>query len=402
MSRLITTPLTISELNRTVAQTLERTFPLIKVQGEISNFARASSGHWYFTLKDVDAQVRCAMFKGRSQWVDFLPRDGDQIIADAQVRLYEARGEYQLIVDVIQRAGLGALLEAFTQRKEKLAALGLFDESRKRCLPRFVSKVGVITSLEAAALRDVVATLASRCPYVEVVVYPTSVQGAGAANQMVQALSTANARAEVDVLILCRGGGSMEDLWAFNDEALAYAIAESNLPVVCGVGHETDITIADFVADVRAPTPTGAAQLVAKPQEEWELFLGSLNHRLVQTMRRFIDTLSMRVDFAARRLVSPRQHWILCEERTRQLADRLERALRARLQREEQRLGHAQNMLAALSPQATLKRGYVIVRSTTDTDAPLITRASQVPPDAWMQLEFHDGQILVRAQHGET
>ena len=365
--------LTISELNHAVAGLLERSFPLVQVHAEISNFSRASSGHWYFTLKDDSAQVRCAMFKGRSQWADFTPRDGDQVLVSAQVRLYEARGDYQLVVDAMKRAGVGGLLEAFERLKQKLAQQGLFEAARKRALPLFPRCVGIVTSAEAAALQDVLTTLRSRAPHVRLLLYPTPVQGEGAAQKIAQALQCANAHGQADVLILCRGGGSMEDLWAFNDEALAQVIASSAIPVVSGVGHETDVTIADWVADVRAPTPTAAAQLVARPRDEWLNTLAYLEQALRQALRRNLEQATLRID---------------------RLPERLQQALRRHLEQKQQRLHHAQELLSALSPQATLKRGYVMARNAQG----LVTSAHSVKAGEILELQFHDGLVLTQTQ----
>ncbi|HEY4801925.1 MAG TPA: exodeoxyribonuclease VII large subunit, partial [Paraburkholderia sp.] len=253
----------VSALNRAIASMLERTFPLAWISGEVSNFTRAASGHWYFSIKDAQAQIRCVMFRGRAQYAEFTPREGDRIEVRALVTMYEPRGELQLNVEAVRRTGQGRLYEAFLRLKAQLEAEGLFDPERKRALPSHPRAIGVITSMQAAALRDVLTTLCRRAPHVPVIVYPAPVQGAGSAEKLTAMLETANARNEVDVLVLCRGGGSIEDLWSFNDETLARAIAASAIPVVSGVGHETDFTIADFAADVRAPTPTGAAELVS-------------------------------------------------------------------------------------------------------------------------------------------
>ena len=245
--------LSVSQLNRAVAALLERGLPPLGVVGEISNFTRAASGHWYFTLKDAGAQVRAVMFRGRAQGVGFVPREGDRVEVRALAGLYAARGDFQLTVEAMRRAGAGDLYQRFLQTKERLQREGLFEAERKRALPALPRAVGVVTSPQAAALRDVLTTLRRRAPQVPVILYPSAVQGADAPAGLLAALVAAGARGECDVLLLVRGGGSIEDLWAFNDEALARAIAASPVPVVSGVGHETDFTIADFVADARAP-----------------------------------------------------------------------------------------------------------------------------------------------------
>ena len=251
----------MSELNRLAREVLEMSFPLFWVSGEVSNFTRAASGHWYFSLKDQTAQVKCVMFKGRNSYVDFIPREGDKIEARCTVTLYEARGDFQLTAEFIQKAGLGALFEAFEKLKNKLALEGLFDAASKHAIPKHPNTIGIVTSPDAAALRDVLTTLKRRNPRVGVIIYPTSVQGKGSAETIAKAINTASQRAEVDALIICRGGGSMEDLWQFNEEIVARAIAKCAIPTISGIGHETDFTICDFVADMRAATPVSYTHL---------------------------------------------------------------------------------------------------------------------------------------------
>ena len=259
----------VSSLLKAIADSLEARFNPVAVQGEISGFSRAASGHCYFSLKDDDGQIRCAMFRRATSLLDFTPRDGHRVELRGRLGVYEARGELQLIVESMRQAGQGTLFEQFLKLKAKLEAEGLFGPDRKRSLPLLPKTVGVVTSLGAAALHDVVTALQRRAPHISVVVYPASVQGTQAPSELRDALLKAFKRREVDVLLLVRGGGAMEDLWAFNDEALARTIAESPIPIVSGVGHETDFTIADFCADVRAPTPTAAAELCAQPQSVW-------------------------------------------------------------------------------------------------------------------------------------
>ncbi|HKL78459.1 MAG TPA: exodeoxyribonuclease VII large subunit, partial [Gammaproteobacteria bacterium] len=271
---------TVSRLNHEARGLLESGFPLLWIEGELSNLSRPSSGHMYFTLKDEQAQVRCAMFRGRNRLLRFKPADGTKVLIRAQVSLYVARGEFQLIVEHMEEAGEGALQRAFEELKRKLAAEGLFADELKRPLPTFPRQVGVITSATGAAVRDVLTTLRRRFPALPVVVYPVPVQGQAAAPAIAEALATANRRAECDVLILTRGGGSLEDLWSFNEPEVARAIRTSDLPVVVGVGHEVDVTIADFAADVRAPTPSAAAELVVPDAREWLATLDRLRRRL--------------------------------------------------------------------------------------------------------------------------
>ena len=281
--------ISVAELNRLTRDLLERNLPLMWVAGEISNFKRYGSGHCYFTLKDAQAQVDCVMFRGRAQLLGWQPQDGTKVEVRALPTLYEARGKFQLSVEVMRRAGLGALYEAFERLKAKLEQEGLFDPARKRPLPRFPRAVGVVTSPQAAALRDVLTTLKRRMPGLPVILYPTPVQGEGAGSRIAAAISLAGARRECDVLIVCRGGGSIEDLRSFNEEAVARAILTSPVPVVTGIGHETDFTIADFVADARAPTPTGAATLASPGRDELSRLLLQQAHRLLRVFRRGLE-----------------------------------------------------------------------------------------------------------------
>ncbi|MBN9463613.1 MAG: exodeoxyribonuclease VII large subunit, partial [Burkholderiales bacterium] len=301
--------LTVSRLNRVVAGLLQRSLPPVWVSGELSNVMRAASGHWYFTLKDASAQVRAVMFRGRAQYVDFVPREGDHVEVRAQVSLYEPRGDFQLVVEAMRHAGDGDLYRRFLLLKARLQAEGLFEAGRKRALPAAPCTVGIVTSAQAAALRDVLTTLRRRAPEVGVIVYPTLVQGAAAPAAIVAALAAAARRAECDVLLLVRGGGSIEDLWAFNDEAVARAVAASTIPVVSGVGHETDFTIADFVADARAPTPTAAAALAVPDRRESMRRAQRLGEQLARAWARRLETLDQRLDTAARLLKSPSAQW---------------------------------------------------------------------------------------------
>ncbi|SIO27297.1 Exodeoxyribonuclease VII large subunit [Burkholderia sp. GAS332] len=394
----------VSALNRAIGTMLERSFPLVWVAGEVSNFTRAASGHWYFSIKDAQAQMRCVMFRGRAQYAEFTPREGDRIEVRALVTMYEPRGELQLNVEAVRRTGQGRLYEAFLKLKAQLEAEGLFAAERKRALPAHPRAIGIVTSLQAAALRDVLTTLSRRAPHIPVIVYPAPVQGAGVSAKLAAMVDAANARREVDVLIVCRGGGSIEDLWAFNEEVLARAIAESAIPVVSGVGHETDFTIADFAADVRAPTPTGAAELVS-PQRA--LLLRELDHRhatLARGFGRMMERRAQQLDWLARRLVSPaerlarqrthlqqlsvrlasagvrpvrdaRARFSLLEMRWQRwrpdlaahqaqldtLSQRLDAALLRQHERQSARIGTLAARLEVLSPQRTLERGYAAV-----------------------------------------
>ncbi len=333
--------LTVGELNRAVAGLLERNFPLVWVSGEVSNLTRAASGHWYFSLKDRDAQVRCVMFRSRNQGVDWPLREGDKVEARALAGLYAARGEFQLTVEQLRRAGAGSLFEAFLRLKEKLASEGLFDEERKRPLVRFPRVMGIVTSPQAAALRDVLTTLARRAPHVALILYPAPVQGSDAPGRLVAAIEAASRRAALDgieTLLLVRGGGSIEDLMAFNHESVARAVAACSVPVVSGVGHETDFTIADFVADVRAPTPTAAAELASPDRQHWLAELALRRGRLLRAWQRGQRQAEQRLDDATRRLKSPLQRVSEAQLRLDDAARRLRAVLRARLEQSAQRL----------------------------------------------------------------
>lgn len=330
--------LTVSELNRMARRALEAQLPLLWVEGEVSNFVRAASGHWYFSLKDSSAQVRCVMFRGRNQFSDFTPANGDHVEIRALPSLFEARGEFQLGAESIRRAGAGRLYEAFLKLKAKLEAEGLFDPLGKRALPRFPRCIGIVTSPQAAALHDILTALARRMPGLPVILYPTPVQGTGAGAQIAAAIRAAGARGECDVLLVCRGGGSLEDLWAFNDEAVVHAIAASPMPVVSGVGHETDFTLADFAADLRAPTPTAAAELVSPMREELLQQLGRLAHQLHHHLARKQQNETQRLDYLSRRLVHPAEQLRRQQLELGQWTQRLHNATRSRLTRERLQL----------------------------------------------------------------
>ncbi|HZW20594.1 exodeoxyribonuclease VII large subunit [Noviherbaspirillum sp.] len=348
--------LTVSALNQAVARMLERSFPLAWVSGEISNFTKAASGHWYFTLKDDAAQVRAVMFRGRAQYAGFTPREGDKVEVRALVTLYAPRGDYQLNVEAIRRAGVGNLYEAFLRLKEKLNAEGLFDPARKRPLALFARTVGIVTSPQAAALRDILTTLRRRAPHVRVILYPAPVQGAGSAEKIAQAIDTASARAECDVLLVCRGGGSIEDLWSFNEEVVARAIVACSMPVISGVGHETDVTIADFAADLRAPTPTAAAEMAAAPRADWMATLGAHADDLTRAFKRRLGENAQTLDWYARRLVSPAAYIAHERLKLKGLETRLAHATRTPLSQARYALSHLQTRLAAQLPKTAPAR----------------------------------------------
>jgi exodeoxyribonuclease VII large subunit len=355
--------LSVSELLRSVRDVLERRFPLAWVGGEISNFRPASSGHWYFTLKDETAQVDCVMFRGRAAALDWEPAEGMRVEARALVTLYEPRGRFQLNVENMRRAGLGPLYERFLKLKAKLEAEGLFDPKAKRPIPEHPRQIGILTSLQAAALRDVLTTLRRRNPSIPVVVYPVPVQGDGAAAKIAQMLAIANARAECDVLLLVRGGGSIEDLWQFNEEVVARAIRASRIPVVVGVGHETDVTIADFAADWRAPTPTAAAEMVSPSREELLARVAELAQRATREALRRIEYAMQTVDALARRLVHPRERLRTSRQLLVQLAARLASATARRIDYFDAQVERFKASLISLNPTAVLERGYSLTRT---------------------------------------
>ncbi|MBI4998643.1 MAG: exodeoxyribonuclease VII large subunit [Rhodocyclales bacterium] len=401
--------LSVAELNRLARNLIEREFPLLWIAGEVSNLTRAPSGHWYFTLKDADAQVRCAMFRSRAQSVPWRLENGQQVEARALVTLYEARGEFQLNVESLRRAGLGRLYEAFLRLKEKLAAEGLFAEERKRPLPRFPTRIGIVTSPRAAALRDVLVTLGRRAPTLACVVYPTLVQGADAAGQIADAIRVAGERRECDLLLVVRGGGSLEDLWSFNEEIVARTIAASPIPVVAGIGHETDITIADLAADRRAPTPTAAAELASAGWFEAAGETAQLAVTLRAAMRAGLERRMQRIDLLARQLVHPAERLARGRQRLAHLASRLAGAgerlaarrrqrladmrlrlahARPNLERQRTRLARLAASLAALNPQAALARGYALVRTP---DGQLVRSQRQLAAGMPLDLRFAEG-----------
>jgi exodeoxyribonuclease VII large subunit len=353
----------VGRLNREARMLLEGGLPALWIEGEISNFSSPASGHWYFTLKDRDAQVRCAMFRARNQGTGFRPRDGQQVLLRGRVSVYEPRGDFQLIAEKMEDAGEGALRREFERLKAKLAAEGLFDASIKRPLPFMPRKIAVVTSPTGAAIRDVLHILRRRFPPAAVLIHPTPVQGAAATDSIVAAIDAVSARGECDVLVVARGGGSIEDLWCFNDERVARAIRRCAVPVVTGIGHEIDFTIADFAADVRAPTPSGAAELVVPDR-------GALLNGLVAAGERLRYAISSRLDraidlqghLATRlQLAHPGSRLTQQAQRLDDLDTRLRRGWQQRLQELAQRLQLAKRGLQAVSPLATLERGYAIV-----------------------------------------
>jgi exodeoxyribonuclease VII large subunit len=349
---------TVSRLNREVRMLLERGFAMLWLEAEISNFARPGSGHWYFSLKDAGAQVRCAMFRQRNMLCAFTPRDGQKILVRARIGLYEPRGEYQLIVDHMEDAGRGALQRQFEELRNRLTLEGLFDAARKRAPPALPRRIGVITSPTGAAVRDIVHVLKRRFSAVPVLIYPVPVQGAQAAGDIVAALELAGRRADCDVLILARGGGSLEDLWAFNDERLARAIVACAIPVITGIGHEVDFTIADFAADVRAPTPSAAAEMAVPDAAEWLEALARGETRLIRCMRRRMQERGERLRWLVGRaaLVSPSAKLAQQAQRLDELEERLARDVRRRLHAYRERLQWLEGRATLVSPAISLTR----------------------------------------------
>jgi exodeoxyribonuclease VII large subunit len=433
---------TVSRLNREVRILLERGFGNLWLEAEISNLARPSSGHWYFSLKDSAAQVRCAMFRQRNMLCAFAPKDGQKVLVRARIGLYEPRGEYQLLIDHMEDAGQGALKRQFEELRARLAAEGLFATERKRALPKLPTRIGVITSPTGAAIRDILHVLKRRFPASPVLIYPVPVQGAQAAADIIAALALAGRRADCDVLILARGGGSLEDLWSFNDEGLARAIVASPIPIISGVGHEVDFTIADFAADLRAPTPSAAAELVVPDAEEWLTAFVRLDSHLQRCMRRQIADQRERLRWLMGRaaLVSPsarlgqqaqrvdelerrvRQGWTHAMNSRRSafrdlesrlwqaspisrvrdaasrhaaLAARLQAAILSRLRLARERLLPLVRTLNAVSPLATLERGYAIVRIE---GGPIVRDATQAQPGTMIEARVGIGTLRARVE----
>lgn len=433
---------TPSRLNREARTLLERGLPALWIEGEISNLSRPSSGHWYFSIKDESAQLRCAMFRQRNLLTRFTPKDGQLVLLRGRVSLYEPRGDFQFLVDHIEEAGEGALRQRFELLKIKLAAEGLFATERKRVLPKLPRRIGVITSPSGAAIRDVLHILRRRFCTISVLIYPVPVQGTAAAAQIAAAIRLASARAECDVLILARGGGSLEDLWSFNEEVVARAIAACTIPLVSGIGHEVDFTIADFVADVRAPTPSGAAELVAPDCNEWfrsfallsrristalGRALGMQNDRVVWLQRRLnqlhpgvalrqraqrLDELEQRMirllrqqlrhrsallaqQHAHLRQASPAVRLAAAKGRLDVARGAIAAALRTRIESLKSRLAVTAGTLDAISPLATLQRGYAIV---TDAAGHVITDAASVSAGMEVQARLASGRIRARVE----
>ncbi|QDD12867.1 exodeoxyribonuclease VII large subunit [Candidatus Methylopumilus rimovensis] len=379
----------VKEINRLVRELLEQSFPSFWISGEISNFISASSGHWYFSLKDDEAQVRCTMFKNKNMAADWTPKNGEKIEAKCFIGLYEARGEYQLNIDLIRHAGAGLLSEAFNQLKERLLKEGLFETSRKKLIPQFPKSIGVITSPTGAAIEDILTTLKRRSPHIPIFIYPSLVQGKEAPLAIVKAIETANIRMECDVLILARGGGSIEDLWAFNEEIVARAIVTSKIPTITGVGHETDTTIADFVSDLRAPTPTGAAELVTSHTVELVKTIQVYKNQLNKVMAGVIRELMQKIDYLEKRLISPRQQIQRQKEQIHQYIQRINQSMKNAMIQYRLEIDKLKVNLDHLSPHAVLSRGYSII---TNVDGQIVNNVNQLKLDDKILIQLNHGQ----------
>lgn len=426
----------ISRLNREVRTVIETGFPLLWIEGEISNFARPASGHWYFSLKDEAAQVRCAMFRNKNQLVKVLPENGKQVLVRARISLYEPRGDFQVIVEHMEEAGDGALRRKFDLLKKKLADEGLFDSSHKKPLPEIIRKVGIITSSTGAAIHDILSTLKRRFPMQAIIVYPVPVQGKGAADKIAAMINRANQRKETDVLILARGGGSLEDLWEFNEESVARMIFNSAIPVVSGVGHEVDFTIADFVADHRAATPTAAAEMISPDKYQFLQNIELYRNRLERIALQRLQHQQQKLDWLGRRIRHPRDRITALSEKFNDLYYRQVNAIRQQLKssqseirfireklnrhnpvykyqqleqqfdslkrrfdlsstrtltNKQKQLQHLVHTLDTLSPLQTVKRGFAIVR---DADNHIISNVKKIKHGTQLKTELTNGYII--------
>ena len=396
MSEISREILSVGDLNRAIAASLEDRFDTVWVSGEISNFKAYDSGHWYFSLKDEEGQIRCVMFRGRNGQVGFMPQSGDLVEVSASLGMYVPRGDIQLTIQTLRRAGMGGLYEAFLKLKAKLTKEGLFDEDRKRDIPTHPRSIGIITSPQAAALKDVLSTLARRTPHIPIVIYPTLVQGPDAPAGIIAALKAAEKEHAVDVILLVRGGGSIEDLWAFNDEQLAYAIASSPIPVVSGVGHETDFTIADFVADLRAPTPTGAAELAAPRRDQMLQELDAIMQALLQRINQRVEREAQTLDQLALRLSHALPNPDRMREQIASWQQRLNQAWAVRMDNWKRNQVHYQSQLEMLNPQRTLERGYSVILSREDNQLRAVRGPGELSTETVFQIQMADGEAEVR------
>ena len=402
MSEISREILSVGDLNRAIAASLEARFDTVWVSGEISNFKAYDSGHWYFSLKDEEGQIRCVMFRGRNGQVGFMPQSGDLVEVSASLGMYVPRGDIQLTIQTLRRAGMGGLYEAFLKLKAKLAKEGLFDEERKREIPFHPRSIGIITSPQAAALKDVLSTLARRAPHIPIVIYPTLVQGPDAPSGIIAALKAAEKENAVDVILLVRGGGSIEDLWAFNDEQLAYAIAQSPIPVVSGVGHETDFTIADFVADLRAPTPTGAAELAAPRKDQMLQELEAIKQALLQRVIQRVEREAQTLDQLALRLSHALPNPDRMREQITSWQQRLNQAWLVRMENWKRNQSHYQLQLEMLNPQRTLERGYAVILNKQENELHAVRKPNELNTENVFQVRLAEGQAEVQFSEVDT
>ena len=396
MSEISREILSVGDLNRAIAASLEERFDAVLVSGEISNFKAYDSGHWYFSLKDEEGQIRCVMFRGRNSQVGFMPQSGDLVEVSANLGMYVPRGDIQLTIQTLRRAGMGGLYEAFLKLKAKLAKEGLFDLDRKRDIPTHPRSIGIITSLQAAALKDVLSTLARRAPHIPIVIYPTLVQGPDAPAGIISALKAAEKENAVDVILLVRGGGSIEDLWAFNDEKLAYAISQSPISIVSGVGHETDVTIADFVADLRAPTPTGAAELAAPRRDQMLQELDAIKQALFQRVSQRVEREAQTLDQLALRLSHALPNPDRMREQITSWQQRLTQAWLVRVESWKRNQSHYQSQLEMLNPQRTLERGYAVILTEDKASMQAIRSPKELNSEGVFQIRLAEGQAQVQ------
>ena len=430
----------ISEINRIVKNILLSHLEKVWIGGEVSNFVEASSGHWYFSLKDSSAQIRCTMFKGYNHLSSITPKNGDQIEAFGAISLYEARGDYQINIEQVREKGTGNLFEKFLQLKDKLEKLGLFNEENKLPIPAYPKNIGIITSASGAALRDVLSVLNKQQNYNQIVIYPSSVQGKEAADEICSAISIANAQKMVDVLILCRGGGSIEDLWSFNEEKVVHAIAQSSLPIISGVGHETDFTLTDFVADMRAPTPTAAASVIHenlnKLDEYFEYYLSNLQKNISNLLKNknqeldflekrmvspkdklkrsqeFIDSLRKQfttilknqffnaekeIDILRKRLLAPQEKIKRAEDRIKNAKKNLHFTALRSINEQQSKINFIDEKLNILNPKNILAKGYSIVYNGTD----VVKDSDKVDLNDILDIQLHSGTLLVQVKNNK-
>ena len=380
----------VSEINRLVKKVLTDSFDSVWIKGEISNFTKASSGHWYFTIKDNTSQVRCTMFRGKNNFVNWDIKDGDLVEIHCDIGLYEARGEYQLNVNKIQKSGLGELFEAFQLLKIKLEKEGLFDEKNKKGIPESIKTIGVISSESGAVIKDIISTINRRNKYINIIIYPTQVQGPASIENIISAIQSANIRNEADVLIVARGGGSIEDLWSFNDERVGRAIASSNIATISAVGHETDFTIADFIADLRAPTPTAAAEMVSSELSIFFENLASFQQDLFQMMQNKFQEIYQRIDQYEKRLLSPQEKIKTQNILIDNLSKRIQTSMLRYLESYQNKVESLEQSLILLNPNEILSRGYAIAFNKNNK---AITNVEDISLNDKIKIKLHHGLV---------